>query len=225
MLGRFLISKTGVNFSKKTSKKIFFFLNRLVSNKSFFFKNKKQFFLEFFFKNVFFFQIKRFSKKKKNKKKKRLKQNVYRDYIFEAFHLTLWRLSRRIVRIESAGKESMKERHLCITYKLRMNTFCRQWAGLEVLMKVTSKAYRWKENEKSFTQNSFLIAFFSIMSFLSELLTPPTADRKNLLSTWRLYINDVFSSILLQPITAWDHSIMIHQMSYTTKFKKLFIFT
>ena len=36
----------------------------------------------------------------------------------------------------------MKERHMCIAFKLRMNTFCRQWAGLEAFMKVTSKADR-----------------------------------------------------------------------------------
>ena len=31
----------------------------------------------------------------------------------------------------------MKERHLCTTFKLKTNCFCRQRVGLEVLMKVT----------------------------------------------------------------------------------------
>ena len=31
----------------------------------------------------------------------------------------------------------MRERHFCTTFKLSMNFFCRQWAGLEVLIKVT----------------------------------------------------------------------------------------
>ena len=34
----------------------------------------------------------------------------------------------------------MRERHLCTTFKLRTNSFCWQRAGLEVLIKVTSKA-------------------------------------------------------------------------------------
>ena len=36
----------------------------------------------------------------------------------------------------------MRERHLCTTFQLRMNSFCRQRVGLEVLIKVTSKADR-----------------------------------------------------------------------------------
>ena len=35
-------------------------------------------------------------------------------------------------------------------------------AGLEVLIKVTSKTDRWKQSGKSFTKKLFLIAFFSI---------------------------------------------------------------
>ena len=50
-------------------------------------------------------------------------------------------------------KGSMRERHLCTIFKLFTNSFCRQRAGLEVLMKVTSKADRWKEIGKSFTKN------------------------------------------------------------------------
>ena len=40
------------------------------------------------------------------------------------------------------------------------------------------------------------------MSLLSNLLTPPSASKKNSFSTLRLYTNDALSSILLQPITA-----------------------
>ena len=47
MRGRFLISKTGVNFSKKTSKKNFF-LNCFVSNESFFSKTKNNIFKIFY---------------------------------------------------------------------------------------------------------------------------------------------------------------------------------
>ena len=83
-------------------------------------------------------------------------------------------LSRKIVRIESAGKVMvignaeqwlawkglLRERHLCTTFKLYKNSFCQQRAGLEVLIKVTSKADRWKQSGKSFTKNWFLIALF-----------------------------------------------------------------
>ena len=34
-------------------------------------------------------------------------------------------------------KRWMRKRHLCTTFKLRTNSFCRQRAGLEVLTKVT----------------------------------------------------------------------------------------
>ena len=61
-------------------------------------------------------------------------------------------LSRRIVRIESAGKGLLRERHLCRTFKLNKNSFCQQRAGFEVLIKVTSKADRWKQSGKSFTK-------------------------------------------------------------------------
>ena len=96
----------------------------------------------------------------------------------------------------------MRKRHLCTTFKLRTNSFCCLREGLEVFIKVTSKADRWKESEKSFTKNWFLIVVFSIMSLLSKLLTPPSADKKNMFSTLRFYTNDVLSWILFQPITA-----------------------
>ena len=67
----------------------------------------------------------------------------------------------------------MRECHLCTTFKLRTNSFCQQRTRLEVLIKVTSKADRWKGSEKSFTKNWFLILFFSTMSLLSKLLTCP----------------------------------------------------
>ena len=60
------------------------------------------------------------------------------------------------------GKGLLSERHLCRTFKLNKNSFCQQKAGFEVLIKVTSKADRWKQSWKSFTKNWFLIAFFSI---------------------------------------------------------------
>ena len=54
----------------------------------------------------------------------------------------------------------MRERHLCTTFMLRTNSFCRQRVGLEVLIKVTSKADRWKESEKYFKNIDFLLFFF-----------------------------------------------------------------
>ena len=50
-------------------------------------------------------------------------------------------------------KGLLRDRHLCTTFKLYMNSFCQQRAGLEVLIKVTSKADRWKQSGKSFTKN------------------------------------------------------------------------
>ena len=94
-------------------------------------------------------------------------------------------LSRRIVRIDRAqekewllekaeqwlaGKGLLRERHLCATFKLYKNSFCQQRAGLEVLIKVTSKADRWKQSGKSFTKNWFLIAFFSIAKIVFHLM-------------------------------------------------------
>ena len=49
----------------------------------------------------------------------------------------------------------MREHHLCLTFKLRANSFSGQRAGLEVLIKVTSKADRWKESENSFKKIDF----------------------------------------------------------------------
>ena len=70
------------------------------------------------------------------------------------------------------------------------------------MIKVTSKADRWKESEKSSTKNLFLFVLFSVMSLLSKLLTPPSADKKkNSVSTKRLYTNDALSSILFRPVT------------------------
>ena len=70
--------------------------------------------------------------------------------------LFILHLSRRIARIESAGNEaaveksragiagkgSMRECHLFTIFKLYTNSFCRQRAGLKVLIKATSKADR-----------------------------------------------------------------------------------
>ena len=78
-------------------------------------------------------------------------------------------LSRRIVRIESAGKgvaigkiraviswKGIAERVSFVystTFKLNKNSFCQQRAGFEVLIKVTSKADRWKQSRKRFAKN------------------------------------------------------------------------
>ena len=132
--------------------------------------------------------------------------------------LFIWHLSRGIVRTESAEKESTRKRHLRTTFKLRMKSFCRQRAGLEVLKKVTSKADRWKESESIFTKIDFLLYFVSIMSLLSKLLTQASTDKNNSFSTYRLYTNDTFSSILFQPITAWLFPIgaPLHALSILT---------
>ena len=76
--------------------------------------------------------------------------------------LFIWHLSKRIVRMESAGKgaavyrkkpnrywlknkkKTMRECHKCTIFKLYTNSFCRQKVGLKFLMKVASKASRWK---------------------------------------------------------------------------------
>ena len=50
-------------------------------------------------------------------------------------------------------KGLLRERHLCTTFKLYKNFFCEQRAGLEVLIKLTSKADRWKQSGKSFTKS------------------------------------------------------------------------
>ena len=47
-----------------------------------------------------------------------------------------------------AGKGLMRECHLCTVFKLRTNSFSCLRVGLEVLIKVTSKADRWKESKK-----------------------------------------------------------------------------
>ena len=56
---------------------------------------------------------------------------------------------------------------MCTTFKLRMNSFCRQRAGLEVLIKVTSKLDRWKKMEKKFYKHliSCCIFFFIVKIF------------------------------------------------------------
>ena len=54
----------------------------------------------------------------------------------------------------------MRERHLCTTFKLSMNFFCRQWAGLEVLIKVTLL-------KKNTIRNEFFVKLFSLSFHLS----------------------------------------------------------
>ena len=65
----------------------------------------------------------------------------------------------------------MRERHLCTTFKLKTNLFCRQRAGLEVLIKVTSKQIGGRRAKKVLQKliQWFLIVFFLIMSLLSKL--------------------------------------------------------
>ena len=59
-----------------------------------------------------------------------------------------------------AEKGSMRERHLCATFKLRTNSFRQKRARLEVLIKVTSKADRWKESKKSFIKKTIFYCIF-----------------------------------------------------------------
>ena len=61
----------------------------------------------------------------------------------------------------------MRERHLRTTLKLRTNSFCRKRAGLEVLIKMTSKADRWKESKKKLYKKliSYCI-FFNNVTFI-----------------------------------------------------------
>ena len=49
----------------------------------------------------------------------------------------------------------MRKRHLCTTFKLKMNSFCRQRAGFEVLIKVTLK----KKVRNQFLVKLFLLSF------------------------------------------------------------------
>ena len=72
--------------------------------------------------------------------------------------------------------------------------FCQQRAGLEVLIKVTSKADRWKQSGKSFTKNWFLIAFFSITKKVFHLmfakifyLIPTQSDLQPAVSNFAAY--------------------------------------
>ena len=48
----------------------------------------------------------------------------------------------------------MRERHLCTIFKLYMNSFCWQRAGLEVLTKVISKADRLEGERKKVLQKN-----------------------------------------------------------------------
>ena len=54
----------------------------------------------------------------------------------------------------------MIERHLCTTFKLYKNSFCRQRTRFEVLMKVPSKADEGKESGKSFTKKLISYCIF-----------------------------------------------------------------
>ena len=60
----------------------------------------------------------------------------------------------------------MRERHLCTTFRLRMTSFCRQRAGLEVLIKVTSKAYMEGERRKFYKKLISYCTFFNNVTFI-----------------------------------------------------------
>ena len=157
-------SKTNFSLKKSFFKNIFLFQIRV-------FFSKKKNFTNFFFQKPFF---KSFFP---NKKKFFIWKSFTLIEILMFSKLFIWHLSRRIVRTESAGKGGAIGKSLAVigwkginertsfvyNLKLYKNSFCWQRARLEVLIKVTSKADRWKERGKSFTKNWFLIVFFSII--------------------------------------------------------------
>ena len=55
----------------------------------------------------------------------------------------------------------MREGHLCTTFKMYANSFSRQRAWLEALMKVTSKAHRWRREEKVLQKIDFFCIVFN----------------------------------------------------------------
>ena len=141
-----LLGARGKNFFFKNFSKIFsnkFFFKKKIKkffSKQFFF-SKKHFFLQkklflpkkfFFFQMTVFFQIKTFS----NTLIKSF--TLIKMLMFSKLFISC--LSRRIVRIESAGKGMaigkiravigwkglLRERHLCRTFKLNKNSFCQQ---------------------------------------------------------------------------------------------------
>ena len=105
----------------------------------------------FFFKSKFFFEIKAFSNKNRFSSKK---VSFSSKCFFEAFHLTLVKKNRQNrerkkgAAIEKSraviGWKRMDERashvYICTIFELYTNCFCRQRAGLEVLIKVALKS-------------------------------------------------------------------------------------
>ena len=123
----------------------------------------------FFFKNMFF-SSNAFSKKKSFLKKKVL---FWLKMLISA-KLFIWHLSRKIVGKESAGKGTAVEKvelwlagkgsieRASLILKLFTNSSCRLRARLEILIKVTSKADRWKESGESFAKKLISYCIFFI---------------------------------------------------------------
>ena len=147
----------------------FVFFKKIFSSfkRKFFFQTtgKKKFFLIFFFKNIFF------SNKSFFQKKNGFQTSFILITVLISSKLFIRHLSRRIFRIESAGKGAIIQKSRAVIGGKRINertsfvyilyyvhnSFCRQRAGLEVLIKVTYEADRWKESGKSFTKIDFLM--------------------------------------------------------------------
>ena len=67
--------------------------------------------------------------------------------------------------------------------------------------------YYWKNTIRNqFFWNFYPYIYLLLKSLLSKLLTPPSANKKNLCTALRLHIYDALSSILFQPITARSFS-------------------
>ena len=180
---RHLCARGGTNFSfKKKIKRRIFFKKKFVSKAYFF--DKTLFPKKAFCKQKSFIMIKMLISSK----------------------LLLWHLCTRIVRIEIAGKgaaiekklklwleviESMRARHLCTILKLYTNSFCQQRVGLEILIKVTSKADRLEGERKKFYKNWFFTAFLSIIKNVFHYMF---AKFSNLI--WMHAISSPWSQIL-----------------------------
>ena len=164
-------------------KQVFFPKRSLFSKLIFLFQltvlfKKKRFLIVFFFNitclKTHFFQIKDFSKNKVFPTK-----NFYLDEIvnfFKALHWTLVkkncqnreRRKRSAYRKKPSSNWREKDQSMrasfvyCTIFKLYKNSFCRQKAGLKVLIKVTLKADRLEgERKKFYKKIDFLLYFFN----------------------------------------------------------------
>ena len=90
----------------------------------------------------------------------------------------------------------MKER--LYVFKLYTNWFCWQRAGLQVLIKVTSKADRLEGERKKFYKNRFLVAFLSIIKMFSTicckvfLSIPDACNLQSAVSYFVAYSHELF---------------------------------